>query len=211
MTAITHHIPDGMLAAYAAGCLPQPYALVVAAHVSLCIECRAGHEAHQAIGGAVLEGARKEAVSGSLKARVLARLDAPVVPEPTYERAGVYPGPVVEALKGKAPRWRALGMGIRQCILSSGPQGAVRLLYIPPGQAVPDHCHNGIELTLVLQGSFTDATGRFGVGDLEVADQAVEHTPIADAGAPCICLAATDAPLRFTSLMPRLLQPFFRI
>ena len=211
MTAITHHIPDDTLAAYAAGRLPQPYALVVAAHVSLCLECRAGYEAHQAIGGAVLEGTRQEAVSGELKARVLARLDAPEVPEPTYERTGAYPGPVVEALKGKPPRWRSLGMGIRQCILVSGPSGSVRLLHIPPGQAVPDHSHNGVELTLVLQGSFSDETGRFGVGDLEVADQALEHTPIADAGEPCICLAATDAPLRFTSLVPRLLQPLFRI
>ena len=87
----------------------------------------------------------------------------------------------------------------------------MRLLYIPPGQAVPDHSHGGLELTLVLQGSFRDDTGRFGVGDLEVADQTLEHTTIADTGAPCICLAATDAPLRFTTLIPRLLQPLFRI
>ncbi len=211
MTAITHHVPDEFLAAYATGSLPHPYALVVAAHVSLCLECRAGFEAHQAIGGAVLDTAQSQAVSGDMKARVLDLLDAPSVPEPAYERVDVLPGPVVEALKGKAPRWRPLGLGIRQCILNSGPEGSVRLLHIPPGQMVPDHSHNGIELTLVLQGSFSDETGRFGVGDLEVADQALEHTPSADPGEPCICLAATDAPLRFTSLMPRLLQPLFRI
>jgi putative transcriptional regulator len=102
-------------------------------------------------------------------------------------------------------------MGVRQTILSSGREGSVRLLHIPPGQAVPDHSHNGLELTLVLQGSFSDDTGRFGVGDLEIADQALEHTPIADAGLPCICLAATDAPLRFNSFLPRLLQPLLRI
>ena len=114
-------------------------------------------------------------------------------------------------MRQKPPRWKSLGLGVRQSILSAGRDGSVRLLYIPPGQAVPDHSHNGLELTLVLQGSFSDDTGRFGVGDLEVADQSLEHTPIADAGAPCICLAATDAPLRFSSLMPRLLQPLFRI
>jgi putative transcriptional regulator len=76
---------------------------------------------------------------------------------------------------------------------------------------VPDHGHNGIEMTLVLQGSFADETGTFGVGDLEVADEELEHTPVAGEGLPCICLAATDAPLRFRTLMPRLLQPLFRI
>ncbi|MGL4308922.1 MAG: ChrR family anti-sigma-E factor [Paracoccaceae bacterium] len=211
MTAIIHHVPDDMLAAYSAGSLAYPYALVVAAHVSLCQECRAGYEAHQAIGGLVLDAARSEALSSDLKARVFALLDAAVVPESAYERLGVFPGPVVEALKGKAPRWRPLGMGIRQCILNSGPEGSVRLLHIPPGQAVPNHSHNGIELTLVLQGSFSDETGRFGVGDLEIADELLEHTPVADPGAPCICLAATDTPIKFKSLMPRLLQPFFQI
>ena len=53
--------------------------------------------------------------------------------------------------------------------------------------------------------------GAFGVGDLEVADGDLEHTPTAGEEAPCICLAATDAPLRFQSLVPRLLQPLFKI
>jgi putative transcriptional regulator len=211
MTAITHHTPDALLAAYAAGSLPLPFAVVVAAHVSMCMECRAALEAHHAVGGVVLDATDTADLSNDLKTNVLAMLDAPVQPEPTFKSSGVYPGPVMEALKGKPPRWKKLGAGVRQNILSASDEGSVRLLYIPPGQAVPDHSHNGLELTLVLQGSFSDETGRFGVGDLEMADEDLEHTPIADAGAPCICLAATDAPLRFTSFMPRLLQPFFRI
>ena len=150
-------------------------------------------------------------MSDRLKADLLSRLDEPFTPEPVYERSGVYPGPVVQALKGRAPRWKSLGMGVRQDILSNDAESSVRLLYIPGGQAVPDHSHHGLELTLVLQGSFHDETGRYGVGDLEIADDTLEHTPIADEGEPCICLAATDAPLRFRALVPRLLQPFFRI
>ncbi|MCF2905174.1 ChrR family anti-sigma-E factor [Octadecabacter sp. CECT 8868] len=211
MTTITHHPSDALLAAYAGGSLPQPFALAVAAHISLCLDCRATYEAHLVSGGAVLEMSNTEAVSADLKSNVLDLLDAPVAAKPAYQRSGVFPGPVMEALKGKPPRWKSLGMGVRQSILSDGRDGSVRLLYIPPGRAVPDHSHNGLELTLVLQGSFSDETGRFGVGDLEVADHTLEHTPVADPGAPCICLAATDAPLRFNSFIPRLLQPFFRI
>ncbi|MBZ0128302.1 MAG: ChrR family anti-sigma-E factor [Rhodobacteraceae bacterium] len=211
MTAINHHTPDAMLAAYATGNLPQPYALVVAAHISLCLDCRASYEAHLAAGGAVLETCATEAVSDGLKSSILDRLDTPYTPEPTYQRMGVYPAPVMQALKGKAIRWKSLGLGVRQSILSSDQNGSARLLFIPSGQAVPEHSHNGLELTLVLQGSFSDDTGRFGVGDLEVADQALEHTPTADPGPPCICLAATDAPLRFNTFLPRLLQPLFRI
>ena len=102
-------------------------------------------------------------------------------------------------------------MGVKQAILKTGPQARARLLYIPAGQSIPDHGHRGTELTLVLQGAFRDEDGRFGPGDLEIADEALEHTPIAEAGEDCICLAATDAPLRFRGLLPRMLQPVFRI
>lgn len=211
MSAITHHTPDAMLAAYAAGSLPQPFALVVASHVSLCFHCRVALEAHQSAGGVVLEAVDEVALSGNLKADILAKLERPFMPEPARKRSGIFPGPVMAALKGRAPRWTSLGAGVRQDILMAGDTGSVRLLFIPPGTAVPDHGHNGLELTLVLQGNFSDDTGRFGVGDLEVADEKLDHTPVAGPGAACICLAATDAPLRFRSLLPRLLQPLFRI
>ncbi len=211
MTAIGHHTPDAMLAAYAAGSLPHPFAVVIATHVSMCEDCRAALEAHQAAGGVVLDETKGEALSERLRDRVLDHLDDAVEDTPAHARTGIYPSPVVAAMKGRAPRWKSLGMGVKQDILSADEEGSLRLLYIPAGQAVPDHGHRGTELTLVLQGSFSDVTGRFGVGDVEVADEELEHTPTADEGLPCICLAATDAPLRFSALLPKLLQPIFRI
>jgi len=214
MSQIKHHIPEPMLVAYAANALEYPFALLVAAHVSLCEDCRAQLGVHEAVGGALLESQPMQAVSAAAKDAILAQLDDAPRPDdadPLYERSGAFPGPVMEVLKGNPPRWKSVGGGARQTILHAGDEGSARLLYIPPGKAVPDHGHNGIELTLVLQGAFTDETGRFGVGDLEVADDSLEHRPLADKGAPCICLAATDAPLRFNSLIPRLLQPLLRI
>lgn len=211
MSAINHHVSEAMLAAYAAGTLPHAFAVAVASHVSLCVQCRVTLEAHQAVGGAVLEATNSVAVSSTLKDSIFAQLDAPFTPQPVYDRNGIFPGPVMEAMQGRAPRWKKLGMGVRQDILSEDAHGSVRLLYIPPGQAVPDHSHNGFEMTLVLQGSFSDETGRFSVGDIEIADETLEHTPVADPGDACICLAATDARLRFNALIPRLLQPLFRI
>lgn len=210
-TEISNHAPDSLIAAYATGNLPQPYALVIATHISMCRDCRAAVEAHQIAGGIVLETTDAAALSHDLKSNTLDLLDAVVEPVKNYGRSGVFPAPVMQALKGLSPRWTSLGLGVRQCIVSADKSGSARLLFIPSGQAVPDHSHNGLELTLVLQGSFSDSTGRFGIGDLEVADQDLEHTPIADQGDPCICLAATDAPLRFNGWVPSLLQPLFRI
>lgn len=211
-SGITHHIPDHLLLAYASGTLPHPFALVVATHISMCDESRARVEAHSHAGGHLLENTSETVdMSVAAKAQLMDLLDAPMASPAEAKQQGIYPGPVVEALKNVPPRWKRMGMGSRQCILHDGPEGSARLLYIPAGQAVPDHGHNGLELTLVLQGAFRDETGRFGVGDVEVADDDLEHTPIAEEGDPCICLAATDANLRFRALVPRLLQPLFRI
>lgn len=212
MTDIAHHIPEALLASYVAGSLPRPFSMVVAAHVSICEECRANLAAHEAVGGALLEDFDSISVTDDLRDRVMAGLDDDIIPEPPRPRGdATYPTPVLEALKRKPPRWRSLGPGAKQCILETGKSGSVRLLHIAPGYAVPDHTHGGLELTLVLQGAFKDETGRFGRGDLEVADDDLEHTPIAEGGMPCICLAATDAPLKFSAFIPRLLQPMFRI
>lgn len=209
MSKITHHVPENMLAAYAAGTLPYAFELVVAAHVSVCDECRAQLGAHECAGGAVLSECRAD-LSGDLKSRVLDCLDD-AAPDPIARGDGPFPAPVYQAMGARAPRWRSVGLGVKQSILHADDTGSVRLLKIPEGQAVPDHGHNGVELTLVLQGSFHDETGAFQTGDLEVADDTLEHTPIAGHDAPCICLAATDAPLAFKGLMPRLTQRFFRI
>lgn len=211
MSTISHHVPEPMLVAYAAGSLGYAFELVIASHVSLCDECRARLVALETVGGAVLDSSGEAALSPGLRAGVMDRLDEAPAPIIRYRRMGVYPGPVMAALEGRAPRWRALGLGVRQTILHEGDDGSVRLLHIPPEQAVPEHGHGGLELTLVLQGSFHDETGAFGVGDLEVADGEVAHMPVAGSGAPCICLAATDAPLRFKTLLPRLTQRYFRI
>lgn len=212
MSTIAHHIPDPILIAYAAGSLPRVFEVVVATHISMCDSCRGALAAHEALGGTVLEDLAEAPVSEDLRAAVLDRLDqGQPDAAPAPKREGIYPGPVMTALKSRPPRWKSLGFGVKQAILEAGDEGSLRLLHIPPGRAVPDHGHNGLELTLVLQGSFSDETGAFGVGDLEVADGDLDHTPTAGEGASCICLAATDAPLRFHSVIPRLLQPLFKI
>jgi putative transcriptional regulator len=66
-------------------------------------------------------------------------------------------------------------------------------------------------LTLVLAGGFSDASGHYLKGDVAVADPSVDHRPVADAGADCLCLAVTDAPLRLTGRFGRYLNAFLRL
>lgn len=218
--AIRHHLSDQLLMAYAAGQLPEAFNLVVATHVSLCDECRAQLASFDTVGGALIEEI-DEITMGEITmgedalAATLARIEG--LPQATRSEplrpAGILPAPLADYVGGdlSAVRWQRIGGGVKQAILPTGKDATARLLFIPGGVAVPDHGHRGMELTLVLQGAFADANDRFDRGDVEIADEELEHTPVALAGQDCICLAATDAPLRFRGLIPRLAQPLFRI
>ncbi|TVS05642.1 MAG: transcriptional regulator [Rhodobacteraceae bacterium] len=218
---ITHHLNDQLLMAYSAGTLPEAFNLVVATHIAICDECRARLESFDAIGGALIEeslGDAPEQLGSDALAQTLARIKTST-PEPRKRAAAqpprdrVLPEPLRSYLGGGVDsiNWRPVGGGVKQAILPTSENATARMLFIPAGAAVPDHGHAGMELTLVLQGAFADGHDRFARGDIEIADEDLHHQPMAEPGLDCICLAATDAPLRFRGLLPRLAQPFLQI
>ncbi len=218
MQNVKHHLTDSLLMAYSAGTLPEAFNLIAAAHISMCDECRARLASFDSVGGALLE--ETDAVGmedGSFAETMRLITSGALAPAPAPHRLSsgksVLPAPVRDYVGGDldSVKWQSIGMGVKQSILPTSKDASIRLLFIPAGTAVPDHGHRGMELTLVLQGAFVDETDRFGPGDIEIANEDLTHTPIADIGEDCICLAATDAPLRFNKLIPRIAQPFFRI
>ena len=218
---ITHHLSEKLLMAYSAGTLPEAFNLAVATHLAMCDECRARLASYDAIGGAVLE--RVEDAAAPMPHEALAATLSRIKAQVPSERIGesgkarqegwTLPEPLRSYVGGDVQdvKWRNVGGGVRQAVIPTSENATARLLYIPAGKAVPDHGHHGMELTLVLQGAFADDEDCFSWGDIEIADEGTEHQPIAQAGADCICLAVTDAPLKFRGLLPRLAQPFLGI
>ena len=222
-----HHPSDALLVAYGAGSLAEGLSLAVAVHLAHCPDCRAALAEVEALGGALLEELPPAPLESLSLSATLARLDLEEAPANPCkaERAGplwgsrLPAGPALPApLRPYVPRateldgltWQRLAPGVRRVELMprSASGGAAQLLRIAPGTALPHHSHGGLELTVVLSGHFADELGRYGPGDLAEVDGDTDHQPIADSHRDCICLIATDAPLRFTGLMGRLMQPF---
>ena len=211
-----HHPAEEFLLQYASGAATEPFALVVATHLSYCAECREIVAQAEAIGGALLDDLTPDPAGLSSLDRDVANIleRASRVPRARAEAprsALASPlGNYVADLNGVA--WRSLGPGIHHCVLVKDKHGAVaRLLRIAPGLSVFEHGHSGNELTLVLEGSYRAGGEQFRQGDVECADDTINHRPVADTGAACICLAVTDAPLRFRNLLGRIMQPFIGI
>ena len=212
---IKHHLTDKILMAYSAGQLSEAFNLIVATHISMCDECRAAMSSFDALGGALLEN---ECLNGEpapdLQATMaLIKAETPPDRTPPPVRSTETPFPLVAYVGDNLDdvKWKPVGMCVKQSILQTSAEATARLLYIPAGVAVPDHGHHGTELTLVLRGAYSDETDHFKRGDVEIAGEDLYHTPIADAHSDCICLAVTDAPLKFSGVLPRILQPLLRI
>jgi putative transcriptional regulator len=210
-----HHISDDLLLSYAAGSLAEGWSLAVATHLALCPQCRARLDAAEAAGGALLETIGAASVEPGSWAAVRNRLGTPeparVARQPD---TAVLPKPLRDYVGGDidAIRWKMLGKGAAQVRLKTADRETqVRLLKIPAGKPVPEHSHGGRELTVVLTGAFHDGETLFSRGDLEEADSDIQHIPTATPEADCICLAVTDAPLRFKSWIVRALQPVLGI
>lgn len=124
----------------------------------------------------------------------------------------VYPLQRFTGAAGEKVRWRSLGaLGRQSCILVDDKVQA-RLLDIRPGQTVPAHRHGGMELTLVLSGSFEDEGGIYASGDLQIeTETSPTHQPRARETVGCLCLTVTDTPLRFKGILPRLIRSLYRM
>ncbi len=107
----------------------------------------------------------------SLKARIDAGEIENVLPIKKNPRQDkTYPKPLngyIEAAGGL--KLYELGRGAARMLIPTGDNTTtVRLLKIPAGQPVPEHSHRGMELTLVLEGSVSDAVSTFSRGDVEM-------------------------------------------
>jgi putative transcriptional regulator len=198
MTTIRHHPDSATLMSFAAGALAEPLAAVCSAHASMCGECRSELRDMELVGAALL-GATP--AGGG-------RVAAPAKPHDVAlgsDRAGLrvgsnaeLPAPIARNYGLELDRipWERLGRGIWQhrLELSAGAQGELYFIKLGPGCPLPLHAHTGAELTLVLTGAFTDASGEFRRGDMQDIDSATEHQPVGDREEGCICLVAAEGP-----------------
>jgi putative transcriptional regulator len=199
---------DLVLAGYATGTLPPALHALIGAHLELSPVNRVFvRTLESALGHHVVDVAAPPAMVSRREARLDAIFStAPVSPSPRKPcDAGVEPralrhflGQPMDSLA-----FRTILPGVQECRLPIMDEMAAMFYRIRPGRKLPQHSHEGFEVTLVLQGGFCDASGHFVRGDIAVADDHLDHTPVADPEEECLCFAVLDAPLRFTGPLGR--------
>jgi putative transcriptional regulator len=173
-----------LLAAYAAGTLSEPFAVLIASHLQMTADSTTpAHERR------------------------------PSRPIPVIDQLNVFMPLALRSYVGRhlgVPEWRTLVPGLEECRIFRDARAQASFLRCRPGRAIPAHTHGGLEAVLVLQGGFHDQDGHHGVGDIAVADRTIDHRPVADPSVACIIFAVQEAPVRLTGPLGRVVQCLFR-
>jgi putative transcriptional regulator len=227
---IKHHLSEVTLGAYVAGSLSESMSLVTASHISSCPICFERQNRMEELGGAYLHSSEPDVMSDGALDKVMMKLEEQVI-KPTLdidskdvsartstnslltnENISTIPQPLQNYVPDNLDdiKWKSLAPGIKHFAIPDlqTDGGSLFMLNIAPGIKIPEHGHKGIELTQVLKGSFSDDVGHFSIGDIVDLDDEVEHQPVIGANENCVCLIASQAPLRFTGLVPRLVHYF---
>ncbi len=192
---------DTLMARFVAGTLTLPARVLVESHLEISSSNRGLVHGLEALAGSALESEQPSEISD--RARLLEAVFAsPSADEPSRRSSsgGLLPGRLRDFLGvelGAVP-WHTKLPGVHEHHIGDFDGCEASLFWFKAGRRLPAHTHEGSELTLVLDGAFTDTRGRFARGDISVADPSVDHRPIADKARPCIAFVVTDAPLKLT-------------
>jgi putative transcriptional regulator len=203
---------DALLASYAAGVLNPPLHALVGSHLAISPVNRAFVAALEEMAGASALAEAQQGLAGreAMLARILADEGAGASrPEPVADP--VLPAPLARLVgPSDGLRWRFRLPGVKEYRVAATDGGEAVLYWVKAGRALPQHTHEGDEVTLLLKGGFTDPLGHYRRGDIAIGDAELDHTPVADGDEDCICFAVTDAPLRLTGPVMRLLRKVFQ-
>ncbi len=204
---------DALLGAYAAGTLSPALHALVASHLEMTGRNAPYVAALETLAAREIDSTPPVDLTGAsaMLDRILASETEARSPAGMAPYGDILPSPLRRLIGHDLPgvRWKGVLPGLKEFHVPATPGEEASLLWIKAGRRMPHHTHEGSEVTLVLKGAFRDKTGRYGPGDIAVGDPDLDHRPIAEPGEDCICFAVTDAPLRLTGPVGRIVQRLF--
>ena len=203
------------------------------AHLQACPHCRKRVEQLNRLGAAILNQSVAEAVQPESFAQLMTRIrsasetavsdkNSPLQKKqqqkPQELHATYANDPLLKHLPkiiakllprdGKL-KWERVSGALKTARLKTGQQDyEVAFQRISSGGKVVEHDHRGLEVTMVLCGSFSDEDGVYSQGDFLVRNAGEVHRPTATQNQDCLCISVVAAPVKVTGLFGKLVNPF---
>ena len=218
---INKHPTNEMLINYAMGNSDEAEALIIAAHISYCKDCKKDVLEYEKLAGDFLFEQETLQVSPDLFSNILDSIDdieqsgetinyVDTKINSSLSRTGIrIPSFVSKYLDAKFDTndWKTTINNVRYCDLSFKDNNFKgKFLEIPPGKSMPKHGHEGYEATLVIHGGYSDESGHYNKGDLVIANDEQVHSPVASIEKGCLCLVVYSGSIKFKGLLGSILN-----
>ncbi|MGB0495678.1 MAG: ChrR family anti-sigma-E factor [Kangiellaceae bacterium] len=214
---MNYHPDIDFLLKYSSGQLEPALTVAISLHIQNCKICREQIAQLEEVGGATLESIEQDEINDDLFRHLLEEvnnlpIEQSVTPFEEFAIAEL-DRPLVQQLSERDYSnldWQKVTSKISKATIAMNDSHfEVELLKFSPKAKIPKHTHIGKEITVVLEGEFSDKDGNYQAGEFIVKDSSEEHQPLAgDEG--CVCLAITDAPLKFTGTFGSLINWWVR-
>jgi putative transcriptional regulator len=215
---IRFHPTNQKLVSFAEGLIPPNEGLLVSAHCDMCAHCRRKVDA-------LIHSCAEQAFSEETEAQIdnaLGNMFDAITSRPhtSLERKFTATQKVVsidgkefslppslQRVASSIGTWSHLVGKLWQAPVSLGGKNLANFIYMENGGGVPEHTHIGNELTLVIDGTFSDGIHHYDSGDYLSLNQDNTHAPVSDSDDGCLVFSVIDQPLQFTSGWAKLINP----
>ncbi|MBQ4798852.1 ChrR family anti-sigma-E factor [Pseudoalteromonas sp. MMG006] len=219
---IKHHPSETLLTQYCSASLSASLSLAVSIHVDMCPVCQAkvakieASNAEQVFNDSIEQSQPLEMISDDIldeqESSLFDFITADNSIDEVYEVEPVaikvnnhdyqLPRALTRISHGKFTQVGKLARS--RVALEDGPLRS-SLLHIDAGGEIPEHTHTGFEITLLLDGEFSDEEGSYVPGDFIFQDGSHQHTPLTKDG--CLCFTVVSSALHFNKGFSKLLNP----
>ncbi len=214
---IKHHPSETLLTQYCAATLPASLSLAVSIHVDMCPICQAEVEKLEASNAKAVfsdnmnvnNDEQSDDIADSGLFELITSddsIDEVYAVEPVTIDVNDHNYSLPRALtRISYSKFTQVGKLARSRIALDDGHLRSSLLHIDAGGEIPEHTHTGFEVTLLLDGEFTDEEGSYVPGDFIWQDGRHQHTPLTKEG--CLCFTVVSSALHFNKGLSKLLNP----
>lgn len=205
-----HHPQNEIIEKYTVGELSAQLALMVSAHLDHCEECRLRHNK-------ILERESLQVASRpfelsnieldrsflSTMSKVSANGHNSKNEEDSQGISIQVAGQKIDLprsmnfLKDRQISWKEFGIKNAIAPIVVTPKGNFYLIYIGPGESVPQHNHSGSEYSYVVAGSYDDGISVFNTGDFSFSTDETSHSPRATSDDGCLVISWVEGRLNY--------------
>lgn len=100
-------------------------------------------------------------------------------------------------LKDQEISWKEFGKKNAIAPVITSKEGNFYLIYIGPGESVPEHSHTNIEYSYVAAGSYSDGISTYQTGDFSFTNQTHRHSPVATSSDGCLVISWVEGRLNY--------------